>query len=78
MKGRRLSLLALALLAITLIVGCAGKETAGHRFEVVEENGIALALTTGGPRHPENIFTLRPLLTLREDPWREESILFDT
>ena len=47
-----------------------------HQFRIVEENGVKVALTTGGPRYSEPLFRYEPVLTLKQDPNREESLLY--
>jgi len=63
-------------LAITYLAGCAGTDETGHNFRLTEEEGTAIAVTSGGPRYTTPLFTYEPILTLHEDPSREESMLF--
>jgi len=47
-----------------------------HRFRIIEENGVKIALTTGGPQYSEPLFRYEPVLTLKQDQNREESLLY--
>ncbi len=64
-----------AIAVLLLLLGCSSDEER-HRFRIVEENGVRVALTTGGPRYSEPLFRYEPVLTLKQDPNREESLLY--
>ncbi len=76
MRPCRLLTITLPLLAVTYLAGCAGTDDTGHNFRLTEEEGTAIAVTSGGPRYTTPLFTYEPILTLHEDPSREESMLF--
>lgn len=64
--------------AILVLSACAGADETStpDRFRVVIENGVTVARTEGGPLYDAELFTLEPVLTLREDPSDPESLLF--
>lgn len=72
----RSSTTAAAILLLTLLLtSCSGSDDSESRFSLIEEDGVTVALTTGGPLYPSILFTFEPVLTLKEDPSREESLL---
>ncbi len=66
----------LSYLLLFLLVGCSGDVNTEHEFRSFLENGIPIAETTGGPKYSEELFQYEQILTLNEDPLREESLLF--
>jgi len=67
----------LFLCSLVLLTGCSNKDKSFiHSFSVFEEDGIEVALTTGGPKYTSPLFEYEPLSTLQEDPDNEESLLF--
>jgi hypothetical protein len=67
-KIGRLLARSLTLLAAT---GCVGRGDDTHRFRIVEEGGVAVHLTTGGPRFTGELFTYEKILELQEGPTEE-------
>ncbi len=68
--------LSLASGTVLLLVADCGKtpeQQEDHAFQILEEEGIEVALTTGGPKYTGELFEYVPLLTLQEDE-REESL----
>ena len=65
------------LLSFYLIsTACSSDETAqSHSFQIIEEDGVSVALTSGGPRYQGELFDYEPILHMQEDE-REESLLF--
>jgi len=50
---------------------------AGHAFDVTtDEAGVIRTVSRGGPKYADSLFTYDAVVTLREDPAREESMLF--
>ena len=47
-----------------------------HRFQTYREDGVDVALTSGGPRHSDPLFRFEPVMTLKQDPEREDSLLY--
>lgn len=68
-----------AVVALTVgVTSCAADEPGvEHDFAVTVEDGVEVALTTGGPRYHGEIFEYEKLLEIRPDPGIEESILYD-
>ena len=62
---------------LSVVTGCGKKPETDteHAFQILEEDGIEVALTTGGPRYEGEIFEYVPVVTLQEDE-RPESLLF--
>lgn len=56
--------------------GCSVASDSGSAFRIYDENGVAIAETTGGPRFEEPLFTYEVEIILKEDPERPESMLF--
>lgn len=75
-RFRLLPAILFCLLAGLLILSSACSRGERHRFRIVEEDGVKVALTTGGPRYSEPLFRYEPILTLKQDPDREESLLY--
>jgi len=75
-RFRLLSAILFYLLAGFLFLSSACSGGKGHRFRIIEEEGVKVALTTGGPRYSEPLFRFEPVLTLKQDPDREESLLY--
>ncbi len=48
----------------------------GHRFEIADEGGVPVARTTGGPMFEGELFDNELVLTLHQDPARQESMLY--
>ena len=69
-----------SLLLAGTALACAAAETPGddepERFRVTDEDGVTVATTLGGALHAGNVFVFEPVLTLRQDPNRTESLLF--
>ncbi len=69
---------AVAAVVISGIPGCSGsseEKAQGHQFQVVQEEGIPVALTRGGPKYEGELFTYEVDIRLMEDE-REESFLY--
>lgn len=61
---------------LLLSIGCNREVTdRRHRFRVTIENGIEIATTTGGPKFDGELFRYEHILTLKEDPENDESLL---
>ena len=61
------------------LVACSGsseESTNGHTFQISDESGIPVALTTGGPKYQEDLFEFEEVLRLEQDVSREETILY--
>ncbi|MFO7769440.1 MAG: 6-bladed beta-propeller [bacterium] len=71
-SARRVALLLIA----GIMTGCGSQEEpAVHAFEVVMEEGVATAVTSGGPLYEEPLFTYEEVLRLQQDEERPESLL---
>ncbi len=66
-----------AVLALLLISACSNSLDEGgrHFFNKIEEDGIIVAETRGGPKFDGELFTYEPILTLQQDETIEESLL---
>jgi len=64
-----------ALALTTLACGEAEPEST-HRFDVETIDGVEVAITRGGPRFTEPLFTLEEQLTLVQEMSDEESLLY--
>jgi len=65
------------ILILLPLTACSSKTTeTAHTFQIHEENGVNIAVTTGGPKYEGELFTYEPVLTLKEDPQNEASLLF--
>jgi len=62
------------ILAVVSLVACSADRGGDHAFTIVSEEGIPVALSTGGPLYEGELFTYDLLLVLAEDE-REESLL---
>ncbi len=68
---------ALALLTFSLLL-CAcerAQETPPHEFEIIDDDGIPTAVTTGGPRFEGELFRYEQLIELRGEPSEAGSYL---
>ncbi len=64
-------------LSITLLPACGSRQqSATHRFEVSNENGVPVAISTGGPSYNAPVFSFEFLFRLEQDESREETLLF--
>ena len=60
-----------------LVLGaCAGGGQPGHTFEVVEEDGIPVAVSSEIPKFGGELFTYEKILVIRPDPDNRESLLY--
>lgn len=67
----------LILVLSAALTGCAvGENASSHEFTLTVEDGVELALTTGGPKYEGEIFTYEKVLEIRPDPDVEESFLY--
>ena len=75
MRSRRILT---CLFSICLIsAACSSDETAQtHSFQIIEEDGIPVAITSGGPKYEGELFTYEHVLDLQEDE-RVESLLYN-
>jgi len=62
--------------SVILFLSACGAEIqeADHHFEIATENGVSVAMNTGGPRHEADLFSYQLVVELQEDE-REESFL---
>lgn len=68
----------IAVLVLFVLFSACGRsdgESTEHSFRVNNEDGLAVARTTGGPKFQEEIFNYEKILELRFDPENEESLL---
>lgn len=65
-------------LATAVLSACAGNVPDGstHEFTVTNEDGVEVALSTGGPKYDGDIFTYEKVLEIRPDPAVEDSFLY--
>ena len=63
-------------LSLTITACSRSSDDGGHLFRIEEIDGVPTAITAGGPRYAEPIFNFELILTLKQDPDREESLLF--
>jgi len=62
---------------ILYLAACTGSpDETGHSFRIYEEDGVTIAETTGGPKYEGEIFSYEPVVTLRQDPQDEESLIY--
>ncbi len=61
--------------AALLLAACSGPESAVHSFRTFEEDGVPVALTEGGPKYTQPLFTYEELYRLEQDEAREETVL---
>ena len=67
----------LVLLAVAAITACSPAATGPtHEFTITIEDGVEVALTTGGPKYDGEIFAYERITVLRPDPDVEESFLY--
>jgi len=68
-------------LSLVLASACGGQgrsaEPAADRFQLAEIDGVTVATTAGGALHEGDVFVFEPIVSLREDPQRPESLLFN-
>jgi hypothetical protein len=64
-----------AAVAAFLLAACGSRSTSPHRFEVVEEEGVPTAVTSGGPRFGGSVFDLSFVCRLEQDESRPETLL---
>lgn len=58
-----------------ILASCSPKQTTpSYSFQIKEENGVLVALTTGGPKYEGELFEYIPITKLQEDE-RDESIV---
>lgn len=62
-------------LLLLMLLGC-GDRGQMERFQVIEEDGRTVAVTHGGPLYKGNLFTVEPIVQLRQDPDRPETLLY--
>ena len=63
---------------LVLLAACAPdapNDASSHRFTLTVEDGVEVALTTGGPKYDGDIFAYEKVLTIRPDPAAPESYL---
>ncbi len=73
------SLLVVAsLTTLILCISCSdrGDKDSDHTFRIIEEDGITVARTTGGPKYQSELFAYDLLFELTEDSTRVESLLY--
>ncbi|MFC1559418.1 6-bladed beta-propeller [Gemmatimonadota bacterium] len=75
MKLRLMIICTLA--ALCCMAACSSKESPDHSFTVIEEDGVPVALSSGGPKYLQPIFTYEELFRLDQDESREETLLGD-
>ncbi len=61
--------------AICLLAACSSSESPDHTFSILEEDGVPVALSSGGPKYTQPLFTYEELYRLDQDESREETIL---
>ncbi len=61
----------------TLLLASCGRtdEVAGHRFNITREDGVEVAVTSGGPKYEGELFAYREELRLVADPEHPDSYL---
>jgi len=66
------------LLSIYLISSaCSNDETTQiHSFQIIEEDGVPVAVTSGGPKYEGELFHYEEIVRLEQDESNEESILY--
>ena len=64
------------IVAIVFLTGCTFyPDTTQHSFQIIEENGVPVALTTGGPKYTDELFTYEKVMVLDTDQ-SEETLLY--
>lgn len=67
----------LALAVVLFVVAaCSGSGQPGHTFELVEEDGIPIAVSSGVPRYDGELFSYEKILVIRPDRDNDESLLY--
>lgn len=56
--------------------GCGGAGQPDHTFEIVEEDGVPLGVSSAIPKFDGELFTYEKILAIRPDPDIEESLLY--
>lgn len=63
---------------LIFLVACSShEENTSYAFRQYIENGVAIAETVGGPKYSDPLFQYEPVLTLKKDPTKPESYLFN-
>ena len=63
---------------LVVLVACSSHEVdTSYSFRQYIENGVTIAETIGGPKYSDPLFQYEPILTLKEDPTKPESYLFN-
>ncbi|MFC1529145.1 6-bladed beta-propeller [Gemmatimonadota bacterium] len=57
------------------LTACASSDTTPDGFAISRENGIEVAVTSGGPRYSEELFSYEQIVTLNQNDGREESLI---
>jgi len=65
----------LVLLSVFLLACGRSDRTADHQFSITHEDGVEVRVTTGGPKHQEDLFRYEMVCELRFDEEVEESLL---
>ncbi len=68
-------ILLLSVLLPGFLAACSASEKTAPHLTITEENGVTVVTTTGGMPTGSPVFTFEPILTLKEDPANEESLL---
>ncbi|MFC1529140.1 6-bladed beta-propeller [Gemmatimonadota bacterium] len=63
------------LFSVIIITGCSASDTGPHSFSVTEENGIPVAVTSGGPRYDTPPFGLEEVLRIHQNEDQPASLL---
>ncbi len=63
------------ILLSVILLSCSSDREIRHSFTVEEVDGVLTAVTTGGPKYSEELFTYEKVLTLKQDPTVPESLL---
>ena len=58
-----------------LFTACSSVESPEHIFSTIEENGVPVVLSSGGPKYTQSLFTYEELYRLEQDESREETVL---
>ena len=60
-----------------LLGGCADAGQPGHTFDVVEEDGVQVALNPAVPLYDGELFSYGKVVEIRPDPAVDDSYLYD-
>ena len=75
MRSRRTLTLLFSIYLIS--TACSSDETSqDHSFQIVEEDGIPVAITSGGPKYEGDLFHYEEVVRLHQDESNENSILY--